>query len=205
MSQTTSARNVESRRVSQGARELAQRTRTIEKEKKADKIKGWIQFTKYCSKLNGLTVMQKDDTPGRSLTLLKLTADSPPAIIFSIEVTEGYELTCYNATKVPVFKNSFEKRLTKYSQFKDILFMLENYSRCLKQEATKCLQEIRRLLELATTDDQSNRLDFLSNQLDLIAHKPEDRRYTPAQYRQAIDLCMCFPQALHYAVNEIDS
>ena len=119
--------------MSQGARELAQRARTIEKEKKPIKSRDGSNLTIYCSKVNGLTVMQKDDTPGRSLTLLKLSADSPPAIIFSIEVTEGYELTCHlNATKVPVFKNRFDKRLTKYSQFKDILFMLEKYQPLFK-------------------------------------------------------------------------
>ena len=44
--------------------------------------------------------------------------------------------------------------------------------------------------QLASSDDQSYRLEYLSSQLDLIASKPEGRKYTSAQYRQTIDLCL---------------
>ena len=141
--------------------------------------------------LLNIVTYRKDGNVARSMALIKLSEDSPPSIIYSMEITERYEITCYlSAAKIPVFKNSFDKRLTKYSQLNSILSMVEIQSFNVKQLSEKCSQQVRRLRELATNEDQSNRVEFLSSQLDLNASKPEGRRYTTAQYRQAIDLCL---------------
>ena len=70
--------------------------------------------------------------------MIKLSEDSPPSIIYSMEITERYEITCYwGATKIPVFKNSFDKGLTKYSQLNSMLSMVEIQSLNFKQESEK--------------------------------------------------------------------
>ena len=163
--------------MSQEAREGREQRRIQQELEEADTITDWAKFAQYSGILKDITDIPKDGNVSRSMTLIKLSKDSPPSIIYSMEITERYEITCYlRATKIPVLKNSFDKRLTKYSQLNSILSMVEIQSLNFTQESEKCSQQVRRLRE--------------SSQLDLIASKPEGRRYTTAQYRQAIDLCL---------------
>ena len=123
----SSSRDVNTRRVSQEARSNAQEDIMTRKRLEDDEIRNWESFIGYCHKVRDLIVIPKQTTSPRSVSLLRLTDDSPPSIVYSIEITERFDIICYlSATKIPVLKNSFEKRLTKYSQFENILSSLED-------------------------------------------------------------------------------
>ena len=182
-------RDVESKRVSQEARENAQEEKLRQERLEADQICDWVSFIEYCHNLEELIVIPKQGSH-RSVSILRMSDDSPTSIIYSMEITEHFEVICYlSAKKIHVFKNSFDKNAL-YSQFDSIISSLEEQRPCLEDEAEKCSRDVRRLSQLESSDDQSYRLEYLSSQLDLIASKPEGRRYTSVEYRQTIDLCL---------------
>ena len=161
--------------------------RTIEKEKKKDKINNWIKLTNYCNKLDESTQVQKQKStillnrlivnPTKwsnnssvncsrvfahfvkfAVKRVKISSELPLDITFFFKVTEMYELTSLiNATIVLVFKNSFDKRLARCSQCNHILSKIENHCPFLMHEAADCSKDVCSLKKLGVSDEQSNR------------------------------------------------
>ena len=74
--------------MSQEAREDREQKRIQQELEEADTITDWAKFAQYCCILKDITVIPKDGNVPRSMTLIKLSEDSPPSIIYSMEITE---------------------------------------------------------------------------------------------------------------------
>ena len=75
-----------------------------------------------------------------------MSEDSPPTIIFSIEIEENFAVECYvNFTRVPAFKNTFQKRLIRYSQLDCMIELMLNATRDLKPEVKKIVNDLKSL------------------------------------------------------------
>ena len=97
----SSSRDVNTQRVSQEARSNAQEDIMTRKRLEDGEISNWESFIGYCHKVRDLIVIPKQTTSPRSVSLLRLTDDSPPSIVYSSEITERFDIICYlSATKL---------------------------------------------------------------------------------------------------------
>lgn len=124
----------------------------------------------------------------------KLSDDTfPPKVIFAVRIEKCYSVVAYRgSTLIPltdILKNSFQYKLTTYSQLHGIIEKVEE-STVNVQSEIKAVGEELRLLNLDTSDSTRKKIEFLCNQLT--AHsfpgQHQGKKYDPYVISDAINL-----------------
>ena len=141
LKQTTSQldRSIDDRRISQEAiNELIEKRNKKDLENR-DQIKDWNAFVEHC---RGINLVRRESDTG--INLMKISNDSPPEVLFSIEISTDFKVTCYvKSSKVNVrnLSNAFNHKLEKYSQLNNIISVLGDTNVSLNDEVKTCAKK----------------------------------------------------------------
>ena len=101
----------EIRRGSQEDKENTQEEKLRQQRLESDQICDWVSFIEYCYNLEELIIIPKQGSP-RSVSILRLSDDSPTSTIFSMEIMKHFEVICYlSPTAWETCIQCFEKHL----------------------------------------------------------------------------------------------
>ena len=122
---------------------------------------------------------------------MKISNESSPEVLFSIEISTDFKVTYYvKSSKVNVRNliNAFNHKLEKYSQLNNIISVLGDTNVSLNDEVKTCTKKVVEFCQLADDPDRIQHYEMISGQLEKSTCGNNGRHYTPSEYTKSIDI-----------------
>ena len=146
----------------------------------------WNAFVEHC---RGINLLRRESDTG--INLMKISNESPPEVLFSIEISTDFKVTCYvKSSKVNVRNliNAFNHKLEKYSQLNNIISVLGDTNLSLHDEVKTCAKKVVEFCQFTDDPERIQHYEMISGQLEKSTCGKNGRRYTPSEYTKAIDI-----------------